>query len=177
MSRGSIREALNRLAATGVVELTPQRGAKIRVLMIDEAIDILVIVEGLVGIAARLAALRINRPGAREKLSVALKSLTDFEPSSRTAEYAIARDTFYAALTSIANNAELSRILPTVRIHLIRVQFRAVMRSADRRRHADYLRITEAVLSGDPVAAEAGARAHMRRLIKVLSSFRDANRS
>lgn len=175
VSRGPVREALNRLAAMGVVELTLQRGAQVRHLTVSEAINILVVVQGLVGIGARLAAERIDTPGAAEQLEQAYANLTQHDNSSGTAAYATARDVFYAAINAIANNAELSRILPNVQIHLIRVQFRAIMRTVDRRRHRDYHDILKAVLSGNAKAAERAARAHIARSINALKAYQLAN--
>lgn len=176
VSRGSVREALNRLAASGVVELTLQRGAQVRILTIDEAVDILVVVHGLIGIAARLAATRITQPGAAERMMATVDAISAFDPESSTPEYAIARDNFYAALTGLAGNKELRRVLPTVQIHLVRVQFRAVLRSTNSRRHNDYRRIANAVLAGSPAAAEAAVHKHLDRSIAALAAFRDVDR-
>jgi DNA-binding GntR family transcriptional regulator len=56
VSRGSVREALNRLEAEGVVTLTRNKGAYIRALTRSDADDALAIVEVVIGLAARLAA-------------------------------------------------------------------------------------------------------------------------
>ncbi|MHA6766961.1 GntR family transcriptional regulator [Sphingobium ummariense] len=171
VSRGPVREALNQLAAMGIVTLEPQRGAQMRRLTPQEAIDILVIVQSLVGTGARLAATRIHQPGAREALLEAMENLVSFDQTSNAPDYAMARDAFYAAITRIAGNAELSRVLMGVQIHLIRVQFRAIMRNVDRRRHRDYHDIVEAILSGKPAAAEKAAAAHIARSIRALEAY------
>jgi DNA-binding GntR family transcriptional regulator len=169
VSRGPVREALNRLAAMGIVSLTLQRGGQVRKLSVREAIDILVVVQGLVGIAGRLAASRSDLDKAGERMREALKRLDAIDPSSSAAaEYAVARDNFYAALIHLADNAELRRILPAAQIHLIRVQFRSSLQVVDRVRLADYHRIADAVLAGRPTAAEAAVRAHFARTIKSL---------
>ena len=56
VSRGSIREALKRLAAEGVVSLNLHRGAYIRLLSRSEVRELLAVIEVLTGLAARLAA-------------------------------------------------------------------------------------------------------------------------
>lgn len=171
ISRGPVREALNRLAAIGIVTLTLQRGAHVRRMTVSEAIDILFVVQGLIGIAARQAAKRISRPGAAERLDAALARVLRFDPASGDAEYALARDGFYSALTEIAGNAELRRVVPSVQIHLIRVQFRDAMRSTDRSRAQDYRKIAAAILSGRPAAAEAAVRSHLKRVIDALEAL------
>lgn len=177
VSRGPVREALNRLAAMGVIDLTQQRGAQVRILSVDEAIDILVVAQRLVGLAANLAAANIDRPGARAQLDATLGDLMGFDQTSSSAAYAVARDAFYGAITSIAGNAELSRILPSVQIHLIRIQFRAILRSVDRRRHKDYLAIADAIMAGDARKADRLAQSHIGRgvvALRTLSAKNDA---
>lgn len=172
LSRGPVREAMNALAAMGIVDLTLQRGARVKVLSIDEAIDTLVVAQALVALAARLAAQNIERPGARARLESANKTLAGFDPSSPSVEFARARDQFYAAIGEIAGNDQLNASMPTVRIHLIRVQFRSVLNATDRMRQPDYRRIAAAVLAGRPKAAEMAARMHFNRALDAMRAYR-----
>lgn len=173
VSRGPVREALNRLAANGIVALTLQRGAQVRKLSRDEAIGILVIIQSLVGLAARLAAERITPPEAG-RLQQALDCVVRYDPASIAPEHALARDRFYATLSEMSGNAELQRILHTVQIHLIRTQYRAAMADTNRYRHGDYRRIAAAVSAGKPAAAENAARSHIGRAIAALGGAAEA---
>lgn len=172
VSRGPVREALNKLAATGIVDLTMQRGASVKVLNIDEAMDTLVVAQALVSLAARLAARNIDRPGARSQMETVTQNLAIFDASSPGADFAWARSNFYAALAAIANNTELKLLFPGVRIHLIRVQFRTFLRKIDARRHSDYRRIADAVLNGRETEAESAVRVHFGRAIDALQECR-----
>lgn len=169
VSRGPVREALNWLAAHGIVSLTLQRGAQVRRLSREEAIDILVVVESLIGLAACLAALRAQSSEEERKLRGALTRLEEFDPTSGSPEYAHARDSFYGALMDIAGNAELRRIMPGTLVHLVRVQYRDAWRATARSRHADYRAIAKAVFTGQAQAAESAARAHIAKMIAVLA--------
>ena len=60
LSRGPIREAFRRLAADGIVELTPNRGATVRQLSRKQVKNVFQIRESLEGLAARLAAEHID---------------------------------------------------------------------------------------------------------------------
>jgi DNA-binding GntR family transcriptional regulator len=171
ISRGPVREALNRLAASGIVVLTPERGAEVRMLSISEAIDTLIVVQGLIGIAARLAAMHIDRPGAAARMEAAVEGLLQFDPASGDAEHAKLRGRFYRALTDTAGNSELSRVLPNVQIHLIRVQFYNVMKATDRTRKKDYRQIADAILAGRASTAEAIAKRHIGRAIEALTAL------
>lgn len=172
-SRGPVREALSRLAAMGLVHLTPQRGGHVRRLTLDDAIDILIVVQALMQTAGRLAATRIPLPRAVDQFTAALQHLDSFDGSSHSLEYAIARDRFYSVITMLAGNAELQRIMPSVQTHLIRVQFGKLTQKLDRRRHVGYRRIAEAILSGQPARAEEAIRKQFGRTIQYLQAIRE----
>ncbi len=170
-SRGPVREALNRLEAAGVVDLTLQRGACIRKLSLKESLDSLIIAEGLVSIAARFAAQNVEKDGARERMTAALDDVVGRDPSDAPNDpnLARARDSFYGTLTALSENSQLGRAMPSVQIHLLRVQFAKIIREADLWRHEDYRKIAEAVISGDGDAAEAAVHAHFSRVIKLFT--------
>jgi len=176
ISRGPVREALNRLAAMGVIELAPRRGARVRILTLEEAINSLIVAQALVGVSARLAAERRNAKDL-QRLQEAVQAITSFDEGSATAEYSIARDAFYAALAALADNDALTRVVAQVHIHLIRIQFRSILHSVDRRRHRDYLEIANAVAAGNAKEAERTGRAHIGRSITALQAFLSNDRS
>lgn len=170
-SRGPIREALSHLAAIGAVELTPQRGARLHVLTIREALDTLSVVENLFSYAARLAAVRELNVGERARLKNAGASS---DPAGSSNDFSAMREDVYSVVTDLSNNTELKRLLPASRSHLVQVQFRSALYSADRYRHRDLERIVEAVLTGQGTAAEAAVRTHIGRAKRALFAFRDA---
>ncbi|QJX02130.1 GntR family transcriptional regulator [Alcanivorax sp. IO_7] len=65
VSRGPVREALKRLAAERIITLTRHKGAYIRSLGREEVRDLLQNIEVLLGLAARLAAQRIDQADHR----------------------------------------------------------------------------------------------------------------
>lgn len=172
VSRGPVREALNALAAIGIVDLTLQRGAQIRAMDLSEAIDTLVVASSLIGLSARLAAEHHQNDVARDRLIAAMTALSRFSPDSTGADYALAREHLYGAINAMAGNIELSRLLPTVRIHLIRVQFGSLLRGTNQTRHQDYRRIVDAILQGKSRAAETAVHTHLGRAIDGLSRVR-----
>src|ERR1700761_3046173 len=167
-SRGPVREALNWLSAQGIVVLAPQRGAQIRKLALAEAIDVLVVVEPLIGTAARLASTNSKAAGVARALERALAQLIAFSPSDSSPEAAHARDRFYGELVRSGGNFELARIMPGVLVHLVRAQYRQKLAAADPTRHEDYEEIVKEVLAPRPSRAEAAARKHVGRSIAAL---------
>ncbi len=172
-SRGPVREALNRLSAMGVVELHPRKGGQVRTLTIDDALDMMIVVQGLMRVAGRYAATRIHLPGAADRLNEAYTNLIGFGASSSEPEYALARDQFYSVITDLSGNKELRRIVPSVQIHLVRVQFRKLTANLDRRRHTGYEKIVDAILSGDGNKAEKCMQSQFERTIKFLNTVRE----
>lgn len=169
VSRGPVRETLSRLAAEGIVTLSPGKGAAIRKLGWQEAIDLLELLEVLVGLAAALAARHIGADEAgKARLDAAMSQLAAFDHASTSPDYALARDRFYQSMVNLAQNAELARVMPRVQTHLLRIQFRAQVATYDELRHADYAEIAHAVLSGDETAARTLTQRHFRRMIVAM---------
>lgn len=171
VSRGPVRETLSRLAAEGIVTLSPGKGAAIRKLGWQEAIDLLELLEALVGLAAARATRHAPADAfGAERLRTATAQLAAFDHASFSPEYALARDRFYRALVDLAHNAELARVMPRVQAHLLRVQFRIQVARYDELRHQDYGEIAEAVLTGDEPHARATAQRHFRRMIEMMQA-------
>jgi DNA-binding GntR family transcriptional regulator len=173
VSRGSVREALSRLAAEGIVSHNFYRGSQIRLLTRKEALDTLVPVELLVGLTARLAAEHIDIGKNRASLQAAIDNLMAYESRPDFLGLIRARNSFYRTLSRIGDNQELSRILPTVHVHLLRVQFRAYVSDAETERFDDYRQMAEAVLNGNGRQAEVAARRHVRRLASAIATLPD----
>jgi DNA-binding GntR family transcriptional regulator len=162
VGRNAVREALQRLASEGVVELNRHRGATIREVPPDQALRILDLTELLVGLAARAAAQGVGAPGAAAQVRQALDRLTAAEHQDDDRPFVKARASFYAALLRIGGNQELQRIFPTVQVHVLRAQYH--LTRLHRRLADDYQTIGEAVLRSDAAAAEAAGRSHVRRI-------------
>jgi DNA-binding GntR family transcriptional regulator len=173
VSRGSVREALNRLEAEGVVTLTRNKGAYIRALTRSDAEDALAIVEVVIGLAARLAADHIDAPGSRTLLEGCLARLSDAPTRSDSLAFIKARNGFYRALVKIGGNKELGRMLPGMQVHLLRVQFRSFLTMQDEMRSNDYQRMSDAILRGKSLLAEREARRHIRNVRSSIVALAD----
>jgi DNA-binding GntR family transcriptional regulator len=165
VSRGPVREALKRLAAEGIVTLTRHRGAYIRALQREEAKKILLVLEVLTGLAASLAAQEINAPGNRQRMRDALEHLKKVHDSGGVVSYLDERRHFYDTVIEIGGNEQIARILPTMQIHLLRMQFRSYWTPEESEsRFNDYARVTAAILEGNAKKAEREMGLHIRRV-------------
>jgi DNA-binding GntR family transcriptional regulator len=164
VSRSTVREAFKILASSGVVEIVPHRGAMIRRLTFTDARDLLAVLEVLTGLAARLAAEKIDRGQNRAMFASAAKPLIQPRPSEELGLILDERARFWQAMFDIADNEELKRTMPTWRAHLFRTQFYGLLTKDHLKSMlTEYRQITDAILAGDGTRAESCARRHLQK--------------
>jgi DNA-binding GntR family transcriptional regulator len=175
ISRGPVREALKRLHAEGVVELTRHRGAYIRLMTKREALDILQVLDVLTALIAELAASAVMRDDNAELMRDAFAWLKRFsDPSMENFAFIEQRQHFYDTLIRVGGNTQLGSIMPTMRIHLLRFQVQSYFRAEDRRdQMEEYAAITDAVLAGDMRLAQRAMRKHMRQMKQRIQRLPD----
>jgi DNA-binding GntR family transcriptional regulator len=176
VSRGPVREAYRRLDALGAITRAMHRGACVRAVTRTELTDFLTAIEPLVGFIAYLAAERVSRLGQIGDLGRIEELLQPYrdrveDPSDLLGQ----RRHFYDALIEIGGNTQLPSLLPSVRVHLLRLQVHSYLESEERKRHLDeYANVAQAVLAGDPQEAERVMRAHIRRFREDTTTLPDA---
>ena len=150
---GPLRLALKAAVANGPVR---------RLLVGDPTVQVL---EVLTGLMARLAAETVNAGDHAERIRKAYEWLDVYKNGQATSnEYIEKRRHFYDTLAEIGGNEQLGRIMPTMQIHLLRLQVQPYLTSHTRQDQLrDYAQITEAVLAGKPQQAERAMRRHIRR--------------
>lgn len=168
VGRSTVREALGRLAAGGVVAQAPHRGARIRRLNRRETRDLLRVTECLLGLAAREAAEAVAAGADPAPLCAAANALRCVAPEGE----ARARARYYRALVALGGNSELQRQLPALQIHLVRAQLRT-LRGGESPIDA-HGAIVAAITGARPENAESRARAHVARLIARLATLPDS---
>src|SRR5262245_1347205 len=79
VGRNSVREALQRLAAEGIVELQRHKGAVVRSLSLQDTLDVLDVAERMTGLLARAAVRGAADAALRAKLQACLRDLASAE--------------------------------------------------------------------------------------------------
>jgi DNA-binding GntR family transcriptional regulator len=175
ISRGPIREALRRLAETGLVEIEPYRGAMVTRTSRAELEDKLALKEVLEGLAARLAAERIdlgrNRRLAEREMDLLRRDRVTFDP----ARYLDENDRFHQLIIDLSGNSALGRQIrqlewPALRTAFFRV-FGPDLQAESLAKHRDVL---GAILDGKAAVAERAMRAHVRRSIEICRRLPDS---
>jgi DNA-binding GntR family transcriptional regulator len=164
VSRGTVREALKRLAAERVIALTPHRGAYVRVLSRQEGIELLQVLTVLYGLAATLAATAIDRGDNRRRFTAAFEQLRDDGPRSDRIVHSVDRGSFSDVFLDVAGNKELIRINPAAPTQILRMQVHPHLSTSDLEAlFADYPVIYDGVMAGDTKKAKKAIETHMRR--------------
>lgn len=174
VSRGPLREAMARLAGDGLVKIEPNRGVTIRALTREEVRSISTIREALEGLAARLAAARIDAPGNRAEFKRVWAEMASERARSHASEYVEINERFHTTIVRISGNPPLAQLLDQLRTPFYRFQFRSRLQpEALGRGHADHAEIAAAILAGDAERAERAMRRHLRNSAKLIDSLPD----
>jgi DNA-binding GntR family transcriptional regulator len=168
MSRGAVRTALIRLEEEGLVVREPHRGARVRQVSDEEAVEILQARAVLEGLAVRQTAERIDAAGiARVEACVARqRELLDqgdlIGASDVNAE-------LHATLLEISGHGTALRLIRTLNSQSVRYQYRTILipgRSAAS--HAEHAAIVAAVIAGRPDEAESAMRSHLFNVARAV---------
>jgi DNA-binding GntR family transcriptional regulator len=165
ISRGPLREALGRLAAEGVLEIEPYRGAVVRRLSREDVQDLFQVREVLEGEAARLAASRIDQGENRQRLEHEIAVVDGFRARGDTFTYMDENDRFHELIVELSGSRLLARLIPQLQVHAFRLLFRrmALEDTAMENSIREHDDVTAAILAGNTKAAERAMRVHVRR--------------
>ena len=166
VSRGPVREALRRLAAEGLIEHVPNRGALVRRLSAREIRELFQIRVELEGLAARLAA-GSSDEAARTHFAHSVRPI--FGETPRVApDYLKENAAFHDAIMALAGNLQLRDLAERLHLPLIMAQVEDTLTAdvlcTSVREHRA---IAEAIIARDPDAAQARIRAHLERAAKL----------
>ncbi|MEH6758421.1 MAG: GntR family transcriptional regulator [Parasphingorhabdus sp.] len=162
VGRNAIREAMQRLAARGVVDLSRHRSAAIRKLDHAELHEVLDVAGAMTGLAASTAARHAHSSPFTGEMTSAVQLLKEAVECQDDELFSKARRQFYRALLLIGGNREIQRLFPAIGMHIIYSQFRSTRMQMIRL--ADYGLIHDAIYARDPVAAEAISRRHVENI-------------
>lgn len=168
VSRASVREALQRLAAQGLVELFRNKGAAIRTLSAQETLDVLDVAERMTGLLARSAARAVATGAPRAPIDEALARLHAADAGADADAFASARRGMYRALLATSGSRELRRLLPSIHMPIVYAQHRPATLQQVRMR--DYQAMCQAVLAGDEEAADRAGMDHVRHVRAAILS-------
>jgi DNA-binding GntR family transcriptional regulator len=170
-SRGTVRTALAQLENEGVVQRERNRGARVRPISLEEAVEITetrAVVEGLCAAKAAERATPRDRDRLRElgdEMRAAVEN-ADIPTYSRTNQLV------HRAVRDISRHQTAGLMLDRLRIQSVRFHFRvALLPGRPAVGLQEHLAVIEAVCSGDPDMAEQTMRSHLLSVVRALQEL------
>jgi DNA-binding GntR family transcriptional regulator len=160
VSRGPVREALRTLADVGLLQIEQNRGAYVRKIDFEEAIEIHDVYSALEELATRSAVRRLS--GAQiEELKGLVESMDDAAEADDLDRYYALNLNFHQRLVEGSGNRRLLSIYNRLlnELHLFR-RFGLIQRGEMQRSNHEHHQILEKIAAVDPEGAAEATRTH-----------------
>jgi DNA-binding GntR family transcriptional regulator len=170
-NRANIRTAFVVLEGEGLVTREPNRGARVRRVSADEALEIVQVRVALETLSAQIAAENATREDAEKLEGIIAGMKTCFAAGDYLGMSELNAE-LHGTITEIAKNKTLSRMLANLKHQLVRVQYRTVLMpgraESSLKEHAD---IVAAIAANDPQKAYAAMAVHLSAVQDNLRVF------
>jgi DNA-binding GntR family transcriptional regulator len=170
VSRSNVRLAIDALAADGLVERIPNRGARVRIVSTEEAVAITEARMVLEALIARKAAERATEDDvARLRAQVGL--MRDAVEAGDLLTYSALIQQLHGMIRDLADQPVAKGLVDRLQAQLVRHQFRLSLRPGRPQVSLSGLTaVVDAIADRDPDRAEAAATAHFTSVIAALSA-------
>jgi DNA-binding GntR family transcriptional regulator len=169
-SRSGVRSALFELANEGLVERVQNRGARVRAVTLDEAIEISEIRMVVEGLCAAKAAERITDEQIAELRALGSAMRTAVS-DGHVVRYSELNQTLHLRIRQISGQSAAAGVLERLRAQDVRHQFRlTLVPGRPNVSLAEHLAIIDEICARAPEAAERAARRHLLSVIDALRS-------
>ncbi|HEX6457431.1 MAG TPA: GntR family transcriptional regulator [Thermoleophilaceae bacterium] len=168
MPRAAVRTALVRLEHEGLVERQPHRGARVRLVTEQEAVEILQARAALEGLAARQAALRITPATAAEVREVLARQRAALAGEDLIGASDVNAE-LHAKIVELSGHATAQRLIRSLNSQMVRFQFRTILiPGRPSQSLEEHGAIVDAVASGEADKAERAMKRHLTNVAKAL---------
>jgi DNA-binding GntR family transcriptional regulator len=167
-NRGAVRGALLRLTEEGLVERVQNRGARVRAVSVEEAVEICEVRMVLEGLCAAKAAARVTAAQCEELRRLG-ERMTEAVNSGDVMGYSQRNQELHRLLRRYSGQSTAEAVLERLRAQSVRHQFRlSLVPGRPNVSLPEHLAIIEAVCAHDPERAERAARDHLASVIEAL---------
>lgn len=168
-----IRNTLLQLAADGLVELQPNRGARVREISVDEAVEITEIRQAVEGLVAARAAEQVTDAQIAELRALG-EHMTSAVEQGELMRYSDLNASLHSQLREIAGHATAARIIEQLNGQMVRHQFRlSLVPGRPSISLPEHLAIIDAVSDRDPERAARAMSDHIGSVIVTLRALDD----
>lgn len=175
VSRTPLREAIKMLAAEGLVELLPNRGAIAVALTEADVLNTFEVMAGLEGLAGELAAQRVTDEELSELQAMQFEMMAAYTRRDLSTYYAI-NARIHSAISAAARNPVLSQVYQQVNARLQALRFRSNQDGEKWKRAVkEHERMIEALAARDAAGMREVLQLHLRnKRDVVLEQLREA---
>ncbi len=168
MPRAAVRTALVRLEHEGLVEREPHRGARVRLVSEQEAVEILQARAALEGLAARQAALNITPARAEELWAVLERQHAALDRQDLLGASDVNAE-LHAKIVELSGHSTAQRLIRSLNSQMVRFQFRTILLAGRPPQSvAEHTAIVEAIAAGAADKAERAMKRHLTNVAKAL---------
>ncbi|TDV48814.1 GntR family transcriptional regulator [Actinophytocola oryzae] len=169
-SRFVLRNALTRLATEGMVELQPNRGARVRQISAEEAVEITELRRAVEGLVAARAAQRVTDEEITELRALG-EAMTSAVAQMDMLGYSDLNARLHGTVRRIARHGTATRVIEQLHGQLVRHQFRlALVPGRPSVSLPEHLAIIDAICARDAERAETAMHAHLDSVLKMLTA-------
>jgi DNA-binding GntR family transcriptional regulator len=170
-SRFIARAALQELSAQGLVEFQRNRGARVREISLDEAIEITEVRKLLEGLEAARAAERVSKAEAAMLRGI-VKDMRAAVNGSELLRYSELNARLHAAIRDISAHETSARLLRQLRDQTVRHQFSlSLVPGRPDVSLPQHEAIVAAITARDPAAAERAMHDHLQSVIEAYQAL------
>ncbi|MEU6539054.1 GntR family transcriptional regulator [Streptomyces sp. NPDC047000] len=168
VTRSSVREALLDLVSDDLVEIVRNRGARVRMISVEEAVQITECRSALERVCARRAA-QYADDVQRAELTEVGRQLRAAVAENAPETYSMLNRRLHDLIIEFSGQVVAKRQLERLNTQMVRFQFRLAMRPGRPQQSLpQLLSIIDAVVAGDADAADAAAEAQLAGVIEEL---------
>jgi DNA-binding GntR family transcriptional regulator len=168
VTRASLRAALIDLAAEGLVERVPNRGARVRVVSLAEAVAITECRMALEALCAVKAAQNVTDEEATQLRELG-KNLTRAVADGNPLKYSELNRELHRRVGVISRQAVAVSLLERLHAQIVRHQFQLALRPGRPEQSlTEHLAIIDAIADRQPADADRAVRRHLSSVIEAL---------
>jgi DNA-binding GntR family transcriptional regulator len=167
-SRGNVRVALSQLCVEGLLERVQNRGARVRAVSLDEALEITEVRAAIESLCARKAAERISEAESEELRDLA-RQMEDAVARGDRESYSACNQRLHARIIAVSGQQTAAATIQRLRGQAVRFQFQ-LARQPGRPSVSlpQHLAIIDAVCRHDPAGAADAMRLHLESVMDAI---------
>ncbi|MFK4122612.1 GntR family transcriptional regulator [Streptomyces longwoodensis] len=168
VTRASMRAALLDLTSEGLVERIRNRGSRVRIVTVEEAVEITecrMVLEGLCATKAATEATDAQLDALTDLGKAMSKAVADGDPVT----YSELNHDLHTLIRDASGQHTAVGLLERLNAQLVRHRFQLALRPGRPQQSlSEHLAVIEAIKARDPQAAETAVRAHLSSVIDAL---------